>query len=231
MSYGRQINPRNIKIVSKLPHKNIVFTAPSNDCVSTGNRAGKWVTIPNAIDFNHYDLKNDIGIDAPLIFLGRIERVKGCHIAIEVAKKSGNKLIIAGNISDLTEEYEYYKKEIEPHIDDEQIKYVGMVNDKQKNHYLGISKALLFPINVREAFGMVMIEAMACGTPVIGFAMGSVPEIIEEGISGFVVKDADGIIEALDKIGEINRSQCREAACSKYNVSIVAKEYLTIFNK
>lgn len=228
MTYGRQIDAKNIYWFNKFPVKNIVFTAPSNDCVSTGNVAGNWFTVYNAIDFSSYILVTNLSTDAPLIFLSRLEKVKGCHIAIEVAKATGNKLIIAGNISPLEEEQQYFKQEIEPHIDGDQIQYVGTVNDEQKNKYLGMAKAMLFPIDVREAFGMVMAEAMACGTPVIGFAKGAVPEVIENGITGFVVTNKEEMIDKVKLIETINRKTCRESAESRFDVKVVAQKYLSI---
>jgi glycosyltransferase involved in cell wall biosynthesis len=230
MTYGRQIDSNNIRIINKLPNRNIIFTGPSDDCVSTGNVAGKWVTVYNAIDFSKYTPTYTVADGAPLIFLSRLERVKGCHIAIRVAKRTNNKLIIAGNISNLPSEIEYFKKEIEPHIDGKQIVYVGTVNDEEKNHYLGMAKAMLFPINVREAFGMVMAEAMACGTPVIGFSAGAVPEVIENGITGFIVEDEKVMIQALDKIDNIDRKECSERARSRYDVTVVTERYLSLFN-
>jgi glycosyltransferase involved in cell wall biosynthesis len=152
------------------------------------------------------------------------------HVAIDVAKATGEKLIIAGNISPLPEEKEYFEKEIKPHIDGEQIKYVGVVNDEQKNYYLGRAKAMLFPINIREAFGMVMAEAMACGTPVIGFPHGAVPEVIVNNENGFVVNSKDEMIEAVKKIPTISRNVCRNHAVTRVDVSVLARQYLGLFN-
>jgi len=167
MTYGREISKRNIKWVNKLPNRHLVFTGCSKDLVSRGNVAGKWEVVYNAIDFSKYTLIENVPEDAPLIFLGRLERVKGCHTAIKVALETGNRLIIAGNISPLKEEQYYFETEIKPFIDGKTIQYVGPVDDEQKNHYLGQAKALLFPIEWNEPFGMVMVEAMACGTSVI----------------------------------------------------------------
>src|SRR5690606_10239181 len=108
----------------------------------------------------------DVPKDAPLMFLGRVEQVKGCHTAIKVARALNRRLVIAGNKSPLTEEQVYFEQEIAPYIDGTRIMYVGQVNDEQKNHYLRQAAALLFPIEWNEPFGMVMVEAMACGTPV-----------------------------------------------------------------
>src|SRR5260221_5913892 len=121
------------------------------------------------------------------MFLGRLDRVKGAHIAIKIAKATNNYLILAGNIYHTPDNLAYFKSEIEPQIDNEQIKYVGPLNDLEKNNYLRQAKALLFPIEWDEPFGMVMVESMACGTPVIAFKRGSVPEVVENGISGFIV--------------------------------------------
>ena len=229
MSYQREISTRNIKWINKLPNKNIVFTGCSKNLISRGGVAGKWKAIYNAFEGNNYSLVEKVQEDAPLIFLGRIERVKGAHIAIEVAKASGDKLILAGNVSQLPEEIKYFKEEVEPLIDGVKIQYVGMLNDEQKNHYLGLAKAFLFPIEWEEPFGIVMVEAMACGTPVIGFNRGSVTEVIEEGVTGFKVNTKEEMIRAISKVDKINRAECRKSALNKYDISVIAKEYISLF--
>lgn len=229
MTYGREISPRNIKWINKLPNKNIVFTGSTQDLISRGGVAGRWEVVYNAIDFSKYTLQPMYDDNAPLIFLGRLERTKGCDVAIAVANATNNKLIIAGNVSKLPEEIAYFKQRIEPFIDGEQIKYVGQVNDEMKNHYLGKSKALLFPINASEAFGLVMAEAMACGTPVIGFNIFSVGEVIEEGITGFKVDNEKQMQAAIKKLPAIDRTLCRKYAQEKFDVPVVAEKYLSLF--
>lgn len=231
MTYGREISSKNIKLFGNLQGKNIVFTACSANLLSRVKQAGRWEVVYNAIDFSKYTLKEFQRADAPLMFLGRIEKVKGCHTAIKVAKLTGNNLVIAGNISPLEEERIYFEKEIKPHIDGIQIQYVGALNDEQKNDYLGKAKALLFPIEWNEPFGIVMIEAMACGTPVIGFNAGSVPEVIDEGITGMVVPDLSQMIESIKILPQIDRRQCRERALSRFDVRKIGKRYLGLFNK
>ena len=228
MTYGRPVSRKGIKIVTSLPNKNLIFTAFRDYCVSTGNVAGKWETVYNAIDFSLYELNSHVEPNAPLMFLGRLDKIKGVHTAIKVAKETNNKLVIAGNISHTPDNYAYFKNEIEPQIDGEQVKYVGPLNDVDKNYYLRQSKALLFPIEWDEPFGMVMTEAMACGTPVIAFKRGSVPEVIENGITGFIVTNKDEMIHALASIEFINRKKCRELAESRFDTPIIAKKYLSI---
>jgi glycosyltransferase involved in cell wall biosynthesis len=229
MTYGREVNKRNIRWINLLPTNNLMFTGCSNDLVSRGNVAGKWCTVYNAIDFQNYQLQTRVEVDAPLIFLGRIEKVKGCHTAIAIAKATNHKLIIAGNISPLADEQEYFEQQIRPYIDGEQIIYVGQVNDQQKNELLGSSKALLFPIEWNEPFGMVMIEAMACGTPVVAFNRGSVPEVVLEGETGFVINDGSEMTQVLTKLNDFNRSRCRQLAISQFNVDVIASRYLSLF--
>lgn len=230
MTYGREISNRNITLINKLPNKNLVFTGCSNDLISRIQAGDKWKAVYNAIDFSKYSLKEHLEQDAPLMFLGRVEKIKGAHTAIRVAKATSNNLIIAGNISTLVEDQEYFEKEIRPQLDGIQIKYVGAVNDEQKNVYLGQAKALLFPIEWNEPFGMVMVEAMACGTPVIGFDKGSVPEVVEEGITGNIVVNEYEMINAVEHILSIDRSACRTFAQNKFDVPVIAKNYLDLFN-
>lgn len=229
MTYGREIDKKNIRLINKLPDKNLIFTGCSADLISRGGGVGKWKAIYNAIDFKKYILQPSVPADAPLIFLGRIEKIKGCHVAIEVARSTGNKLIIAGNVSPLPEEITYFKNEIEPHIDGEQVYFAGQVNDEQKNYYLGNAKALLFPIEWNEPFGMVMAEAMACGTPVIAFNKGSVNEVIDENITGFKTNTIQEMIKAVKKVDTVERKLCREHAEKRFDVRVIAKEYLSLF--
>ena len=226
MSYQREISKKNIFIISKLPHKNIFFTGCSKDLIERNYLPGNWSAIHNCCDFNSYRLTKNVNIDAPLIFLGRIERVKGCHTAIEIAKATNNQLVIAGNISMLDDEKKYYENELKPLIDGKQIKYIGILNDEQKNEWLGRSKAMLMPIEWNEPFGIVMIEAMACGTPVIAFNKGSVNEVIDENCTGFKVIYKNQMVAAVANIGTIDREACRQKAYGRFDAKEIAKKYL-----
>lgn len=228
MSYQRQVTSRGIKIITGLPNRNLFFTACSEYCVATGNVSGNWRAIFNTIDFSVYNLNANINNDAPLIFLGRLDRIKGAHTAIAAAKATNNKLIIAGNIPTTADNLAYFKTELEPQFDGNQIKYIGAIDDNQKNEYLGQAKALLFPIEWNEPFGIVMIEAMACGTPVIGFKRGAVPEVIDEGLTGYIVNNPEEMIRAIKKLENIPRHTCRDAAFKRFNIQKIAEEYLSI---
>ena len=230
MTYGRPVSQKGIRIFTSLPNKNLIFTACSNYCVSTGNVAGQWETVYNTIDFADYQLNESITNDAPLMFLGRLDKIKGVHTAINVAKATNHKLIIAGNIPTTPDNLQYFKTEIEPLIDNEQIKYVGALNDTGKNIFLQQAKALLFPIEWDEPFGMVMIEAMACGTPVIAFKRGSVPEVVQDGINGFIVNNQAEMLAKLSSINIIDRKLCRESAEQRFDIKIIAQHYLNLFN-
>lgn len=229
MSYQREVSARGIKFITSLPSRRLLFTGCSNYCVSTGNVAGKWLTVYNAVDFSKYMVREAVAANAPLMFLGRLDEIKGVHTAIDVAKATSSKLWIAGNIPDTADNYAYYKKVIEPQIDNEQISYLGALNDEQKNNYLGQAKALLFPIEWDEPFGIVMIEAMACGTPVIGFNRGAVPEVIESH-TGIIVETLDEMINAIPKINEIDRKHCRAAAKARFDISKITINYLQHFD-
>ncbi|TAF74504.1 MAG: glycosyltransferase family 4 protein [Bacteroidetes bacterium] len=228
MTYGRPVASKNISFINKLPSRNLIFTGCSDYLVSTGSVAGDWRTVYNAIDFSKYQLKERVEEDSPLIFLGRLDRIKGCHNAIAFAKYTGKKLWIAGNISTLKHEKIYFETEIVPHIDNNQIMYLGSLNDTQKNEYLGKSLALLMFIEWDEPFGMVMVEAMACGTPVLGFKRGSVAEVVEEGITGFVIDDLNQAHSKLKLLYEFDRKKCREKAESKFHSSVIANTYLNL---
>ncbi|HTH81512.1 MAG TPA: glycosyltransferase [Mucilaginibacter sp.] len=230
MSYQRQVFKTGIKTINSLPNKNLNFTGCSNYCTSTGNVAGNWGTVYNSIDFSLYQLNKTVAENAPLMFLGRLDRIKGVHTAIMVAKATGDTLLIGGNISHNQDNYLYFKKEIEPLIDNEQIIYLGTLNDARKNMHLMQAKALLFPIEWDEPFGIVMIEAMACGTPVIGFNRGAVPEVIDEGITGTIVNNIDEMIQSVGNVKSFNRENCRDQAFKRFNINTITSNYLSIIN-
>lgn len=180
----------------------------------------------NGVDLKIYDFNNKISDDAPLIFLGRIEPIKGTHIAIRVAQATKKRLVIAGNIPP---EYTYYfEEEIKPHLS-ESITYVGPVNDEQKNTLLGNALAFLMPIEWNEPFGIVMAEAMACGTPVIGFNRGSVPEVIISGINGFRCDTLAEMISAVTNVETIDRKKVREDAENRFSSEIIISQYLNLY--
>ncbi|MBW3021170.1 glycosyltransferase, partial [Candidatus Woesearchaeota archaeon] len=187
---------------------------------------GKWHTIYNGVNVDKYIFIKYIPDYAPLIFLGRIEKIKGCHIAIKMAKKTNKKLIIAGNISDK----DYFEKEIKPFLN-ERIVYVGEVNDHQKNILLGKSSALLMPIEWDEPFGIVMAEALACGTPVIGLNRGSVPELVKNGVDGFICNDEKEMFDAINNIGLIDRKMSRKTCEENFSSEVIARNYLRLYNE
>ena len=164
---------------------------------------GVWHLVYNGVDLSAFDFTKAVRPDAPLVFLGRIEHIKGTHLAIDVARKTGIPLVIAGNIA--PEHRAYFTGQVQPHIDGKLITFLGPVDDAQKNDLLGRARALLMPVLWEEPFGIVMAEAMACGTPVIGLARGAVPEIVEEGKTGFVCGDLDGLVTAANRVGAIDK--------------------------
>ena len=164
-----------------------------------------------------------------LAFIGRIAEEKGVERAIIMAKKAGIKLIIAAKISKVDEIY--FQKQIKHLLKDPIIEFVGEIDEKSKGSFLGNAMALLFPINWPEPFGLVMIEAMACGTPVIAFNNGSVPEIIEDKQTGFIVNSIEEGILAINKIDTIDRKKCRLAFEERFTASRMANDYLTIYDQ
>lgn len=163
-----------------------------------------------------------------LAFLGRFCYDKGAHIAIHVAKATGHKLVMAGKV-DCDEEQVYFREEIAPHLDGERIRYIGELDHPGKVELLRHAKATLCPVTWPEPFGLVLIESMACGTPVIALRNGSIPEVIEDGKTGFVVDTAEELIAKVHQIGQIDRRVCRHRVETRFSAQRVAQEYLSIY--
>ncbi len=165
------------------------------------------------------------------IWVGRFADLKGPHEAIRVALETGEKLLLAGKLQNENEK-KYFKEKIEPFLKNKNIEYVGEISRKQKSDFFGNAKGLLNPIKWEEPFGLVMAEAMACGTPVIAFNRGSVPEVVEDGKTGFVVnrkQGIGGIIKATEKIEKIDRKNCRKRVEKKFTTEKMIDDYEKIY--
>ena len=184
-------------------------------------------TVYNGININDFSF-NPKPKDY-LVWLGRIHYGKGLWNAVNAAKISKEKLIIAGNITCETDEK--YFQSIQPMIDGKQIKYIGEISSKKKNELLGGAKAVLFPTIWEEPFGLVMIEAMACGTPIIGFNKGSVFEVVKNRKTGFVVKDDKEMIKAIKNIDKIDRAECREHVEKHFTIEKMVDRYEGVYEK
>jgi len=230
-TYMRYITSGNIKWLNRIGCRNITYTTVSDAIVKTGIAGGgEWKTVYNCAPIGQFDFVAKVPDDAPLVFLGRLERCKGAHSAITVAQLTRRKLIIAGNISHLKDEQDYFNNEIKPHIDGELVQYIGVVNNEQKNKLLGSAAAMLLPIEWYEPFPIVLPESFACGTPILAFPNGGVPEGIRDGVTGFLCNSVEEMAEQVNNIHLLNRIECRKDAEVKYSDTVIAKEYLKIYN-
>src|SRR3954453_12353744 len=166
---------------------------------------------------------------AYLAFLGRLTAEKGPEVAIRIARAAKMPLRIAAKVP--RGERAYFKQRLEPQIDGKQVQLIGEVNDEAKQDFLAGAAALLFPIDWPEPFGLVMIEAMACGTPVIAFSRGSVPEVIDHGVTGFVVDGEAEAVEAVRRLSELNRHKVRRRFEQRFTVKQMAKRYSEYYER
>ncbi len=164
-----------------------------------------------------------------LAFLGRISPEKGVDRAIDIARRVGMPLRIAAKVD--RQDNEYFENVIEPLLDEPGIEFVGEIGDDDKSEFLGNAHALLFPIDWPEPFGLVMIEAMACGTPVVAYRHGSVPEVIEHGRTGFIVERRDEAIAAVRRVSALSRERCREAFERRFTARRMARDYLHLYER
>ncbi len=162
-----------------------------------------------------------------LLYFGRIHQDKGTKEAIDIALESGKKLIISGIIQD----HDYYNQFIAPHIDNNQIVFVGSSKPPERNQLMGEALALLHPINFKEPFGLSIVESMLCGTPVIAFNKGSMPEIIEDGKNGFLVNNIKEAAISISKIKEIDRSYCRQSALNHFTHEHMVNNYIQVYEQ
>lgn len=187
-----------------------------------------WIgTVHHGLPFDHY--KKGEGRGDYVAFIGRISPEKRVDRAIEIARRTNHKIRIAAKIDKA--DRAYYEKEVRHLLTQPHVEFLGEIGEKEKNELLRNAIVLLFPIDWREPFGMVLIEALACGTPTIAFNHGSVPEIVKNGKTGYIVGSIEEAVSALQTIQNISREECRKDFETRFSVSIMAKNYLRLYEK
>ncbi|MHB2169127.1 glycosyltransferase [Alsobacter sp. R-9] len=229
MTYQREISPRTTGLAATLSRGTLEFSAISRHMQDAKCLRGVWHMVPNGLLLLLYRFQPNVAGDAPFVFLGRIEEIKGPHLAIEIARRTGRRLVIAGNIPAGHERW--VEEHVMPHIDGDRVTYVGPVDDAAKDELLGHAAAFLMPILWEEPFGIVMIEAMACGTPVLGLRRGAVPEVVEHGRTGFVEDDVDGLVRSASLLGTLSRSDVRARVERLYSAEAVTDAYEAIYRR
>ncbi|KAB2906516.1 MAG: glycosyltransferase family 4 protein [Kofleriaceae bacterium] len=182
----------------------------------------------------HHGLPHDLhtAVEAPgeyLAFLGRMSAEKGCLFAVEIARRAGMNVRFAGKLDQ--NERPYWGQHVLPLFERGEVEYIGEIGGAAKDRFLGGARALLFPIDWPEPFGLVMIEAMACGTPVIAFRRGAVPEVIEDGVTGFIVDDVAGAAAAVARLGELDRRTIRQRFEARFTVDLMIDKYVMLYRE
>ena len=234
MSYQREPTLRTVGLAVKLAKPGVLtFTGCSDYIARRGRPAGgDWHGIPNFADTEALTLGRSVPADAPLVFLSRVEEIKGAHWAIEIARRTGRRLVIAGNHSTASDpEGEFWRRRIAPEIGKDGIEYVGPVDDVQKNALLGQARAMVVPIQWNEPFGIVFAEALACGTPVISCPRGALPEIVRPGVDGFLINSIEEGCAAVERVGALDRAECRHRAEELFSADAVVARYLDLYSK
>ena len=231
MSYQRTITSRSVRWSDLAARGSLHFAGCSRFLIAAHAGKPNWHVVYNCAAADAYELRERVGADAPLVFLGRIEAIKGAHVAVDTALRSGRRLVIAGNVPSEAEHQAYFRNRIAPHVDGVKVQYVGEVDDGEKNRLLGAAAALLFPVLWDEPFGIVMAEALACGTPVVALARGAVPEVIQSGVNGFACASPEEMVAAVGRIGEIDRRACRRTMEEKFSDRAMVDAYETLYRR
>jgi glycosyltransferase involved in cell wall biosynthesis len=213
-----------------LPEHEPVFAAfPTLPVISISDSQRRPVPNANWIRTIYHGLPRELLMPVPatpgyFAFLGRIAPEKGIDRAISIARRCGVPLCIAAKVDKM--DREYFNEKIRPQLDGRNVEYIGEITDREKSEFLSGAVALLDPIDWPEPFGIVMIEAMACGTPVIAFNRGSIPEVIDEGLTGFIVEDEEGAIGAFNRLSLLSRERIRNRFEQRFTARRMALEYL-----
>jgi glycosyltransferase involved in cell wall biosynthesis len=208
-------------------HKALVVALSASQRASGPSELATAPVVPNPIDLRRWPLvpiKDDY-----LLWIGRIEEIKGPHRAIEVATRAARRVVLAGPVQPGQERF--FADEIEPRLDGDRVRYVGEVTGRAKIELFANAAALLMPIRWQEPFGLVMTEALACGTPVLAFAEGAAREIVLDGHNGFLVQDEDEMTAAIANIGLLDPATCRDSVAIRYDAELVTRAYEQLYRQ
>ena len=233
--FSRQSTPFVTTLHGRLDlpeHQPVFDTFSSVPVVSISNSQRRPLPQANWVRTVHHGLPAQLLVPKPVkpsyfAFLGRIAPEKGIDRAIRIAQHCGVPLKVAAKVDKVDQDY--FDEQIKPLIASGNIEYIGEISDKEKSEFLSGAIVLLVPIDWPEPFGLVMIEAMACGTPVIAFNRGSAPEIVDEGVTGFVVEDINGAIGAVDRLGHLSRQKIRRRFEERFTARRMAQDYLSVY--
>lgn len=235
MSFQREPTHRTVGLAVRLAAPGrLTFTGCSDYIARRGRLVGgEWHGIPNFADTEGLTLGSpSVPNDAPLVFLSRVEEIKGPHWAIEIARRAGRRLIIAGNHSQRDDpEGRFWRERIAPEIGKGGVEYVGPVDDVQKNALLGGARAMVVPIQWDEPFGIVFAESLACGAPVVSCPRGALPEIVRPGVDGFLIRSIEEGCEAVERVGALDRTECRRRAVDHFSADAVVTRYVDLYSK
>jgi glycosyltransferase involved in cell wall biosynthesis len=210
--------------------KRLALVGISRSQIEDLSERDRFFVIPNATDVEATPSRAVAAQPPYLAFLGRVTKNKGADTAIRVARRCGMKLRIGGNLSKEEGGPEFFEREVRPALGPD-VEWVGPVDDAQKQVLLGGASALLFPIRWKEPFGIVMVESLANGTPVIASRCASTPEVIEDGVTGFLCDSEDEMVEAVARLGAIERTACRRAAEERFSVPQMTRAYLEVIDR
>jgi len=233
--FSRQATPFLTTLHGRLDlpeHQPVFDTFSAVPLVSISNSQRRPLPQANWVRTVHHGLPTRLLEPKPVkpsyfAFLGRIAPEKGIDRAIRIAQHCGVPLKVAAKVDKLDQDY--YDEQIVPMIKSNNVEFIGEINDEDKSEFLSGAIALLVPIDWPEPFGLVMIEAMACGTPVIAFNRGSVPEIIDDGVTGFIVEDINGAIGAVDRLGHLSREKIRRRFEERFTARRMTQDYLSVY--
>lgn len=217
------ITPTNKRLFETLSSPSLVGISKSQAAAALDGKVTQ--TIYNGLEMQHYPFS--LEDEGYLLFVGRISQEKGVHLAIEVAQYLSIPLVIAAKLDSI--DLAYFNEYVGPRLSDEYVKWIGEVDEQQRNELMSKALCFLHPATWREPFGLALIEAMACGCPVIASNRGSIPEIVVDGKTGFVVSDVDDMIEAVLKIKEIDRRECRRHALQNFNAELMTDRYEELY--
>jgi glycosyltransferase involved in cell wall biosynthesis len=233
--FSRQRTPHLTTLHGRLDlpeHQPVFDMFPSVPVVSISNAQRRPLPQAHWVRTVHHGLPEQLLMPKPVrpsyfAFLGRIAPEKGVDRAIRIAQHCGVPLKIAAKVDKVDEEY--FHEQIKPLLASTNVEFIGEIGDKDKSEFLSGALVLLVPIDWPEPFGLVMIEAMACGTPVIAFNRGSAPEIVDDGVTGFVVEDTNGAIGAVDRLGHLSREKVRKRFEQRFTARRMAQDYLSTY--